>query len=348
MINFDVGQGPEQGISNLNALLAALNFWQPSTVVAVGDVVKSHSVTAKSMLYAECTSAGTSGTSEPVWGALGDTINDGTVVWTMRDLRIFKNALTIDGNSYNGSSALSLSTLMFRNKIINGNFAINQRAVSGTVVLAAGQYGHDRWKAGAGGCTYTFATVANVTTITITAGSLIQIIEGINLQSGTHILSWQGTAQGKIGAGDYGASDITGMAVGGTNLVIEFGTGTLSNVQLEQGSVATEFEQRPIGVELQLCQRYYEIISTSDGNRTDGSLGSRYCNTASSFMYVGSACYAVTKRAVPTLTYSTVTYENASNFTLLSSESGYTARCSVTAAGLYRAKGYNVYADAEL
>lgn len=33
----------------------------------------------------------------------------------------------------------------------------------------------------------------------------------------------------------------------------------ISQVQLEEGSVATPFEQRPIGLELSLCQRYYEV-----------------------------------------------------------------------------------------
>ena len=32
---------------------------------------------------------------------------------------------------------------------------------------------------------------------------------------------------------------------------------TILNIQLEEGSVATPFEQRPIGLELSLCQRYY-------------------------------------------------------------------------------------------
>jgi hypothetical protein len=34
----------------------------------------------------------------------------------------------------------------------------------------------------------------------------------------------------------------------------------IAQVQLEEGSVATDFEYRPIGEELALCQRYYEII----------------------------------------------------------------------------------------
>jgi hypothetical protein len=36
------------------------------------------------------------------------------------------------------------------------------------------------------------------------------------------------------------------------------GTFDLAQVQLEEGSVATAFEDRPFGLELQLCQRYYE------------------------------------------------------------------------------------------
>jgi hypothetical protein len=145
-----------------------------------------------------------------------------------------------------------------KNVIINGNFNINQRVVSGTVVLTAGSYGHDRWKAGASGCTYTFSTTNNITTLTISAGSLIQVVEGNNLVSDTYCLSFTGTAQGKIGAGSYGASGITGSATGGTNLNIEFNTGTLSLVQLEKNLAPTPFEHRFFNQELSLCQRYYQ------------------------------------------------------------------------------------------
>jgi hypothetical protein len=159
------------------------------------------------------------------------------------------------GVAVSGSSAPS-----FRNTLINGNFLVNQRAVSGTVTLAAGVYGHDRWKAGAAGCTYTFATVANVTTITITAGTLVQIIEGINLQSGAYTLGFNGTATARIDAGGYSLSPVSGTAVGGTNQSIECGTGTVSLVQYEPGSVRTSYENRLIGLELALCQRYCQKL----------------------------------------------------------------------------------------
>lgn len=156
------------------------------------------------------------------------------------------------------------------NAIINGNFQVNQRAVSGTVTLAAGAYGHDRWKAGASGCTYTFATSNNVTTLTISAGSLIQVIEGLNLYSGTYTLSWTGTAQGKIGAGSYSGSGVTGSVTGGTNLNIEFNTGTVSLVQFEPGVEASPFERRDYGRELMMCQRYCQVLRrTQTGGVSD-------------------------------------------------------------------------------
>jgi len=151
-----------------------------------------------------------------------------------------------------------------RNRIINGNFWINHRNVSGTVTLAAGAYGHDRWKAGAGGCTYTFSTTLNITTITISAGTLMQVIEGANLQSGAHILSWAGTAQGRVDTGAYGVTGVAGTAVGGTNQTIEFNTGTLGLVMYERGSVATSFENR-YALELALCRRFTRPVPRNVG-----------------------------------------------------------------------------------
>ena len=43
----------------------------------------------------------------------------------------------------------------------------------------------------------------------------------------------------------------------------------IGQVQLEEGSVATPFENRPIGLELSLCQRYYEVLGAGIGQAKD-------------------------------------------------------------------------------
>lgn len=163
-----------------------------------------------------------------------------------------------------------------RNKIINGAFLVNQRGyVSGTATTA-GQYTLDRWKVtGAGGIT--FSTTNNKTTVTIPSGqTLQQVIEGLNLQTGTYVMSWEGTAQGRIDGGSYGASGVvTASITGGANTTIEFNTGTVANVQVEPGTIATPFEHRLYGAELALCQRYYEggFFQTNAYVTGAGSLG---------------------------------------------------------------------------
>lgn len=165
-----------------------------------------------------------------------------------------------DGNGFTAQ-------LGTRNRIINGNFAVNQRAVSGTVTLAAGAYGHDRWKAGASGCTYTFTTSGLDTTITISAGSLQQVIAGENIEGGTYTMSWTGTAQGKINGGSFSATGVQATGViAGANLTVEFGVGSITKVQVECNGTASQFERRPYGYELQLCQRYaYAFVAPAGG-----------------------------------------------------------------------------------
>ena len=153
-----------------------------------------------------------------------------------------------------------------RNRLHNPRFSINQRTyVSGTA-LAAGAYAHDRWKAGASGCTYTFTQSQPGTTITITAGSLQQIMEAMAVEGGTYTLSWTGTAQGRINAGAYAASPVTaaGLAVN-TAITTEFNVGTLAGVQLEIGSVATPLEKPDPRYDLSNCQRFYQTASGTWG-----------------------------------------------------------------------------------
>ena len=144
-----------------------------------------------------------------------------------------------------------------RNKIINGGFNINQRVYVSGATTTAGQYTLDRWKV-TSTAGVTFSTTANKVTVNIPTGqTLQQVIEGLNLQSGNYILSWEGTAKGRIGLGAYGTSgSVIAAITGGVNTTIEFSAGTVSNVQLEAGEVATPFEHRPYSLERSLCRWY--------------------------------------------------------------------------------------------
>jgi hypothetical protein len=171
-------------------------------------------------------------------------------------------------NSITALGGLATAIGGTRNRIINGNFAINQRGVSGTIVLTAGQYGHDRWKAGASGCTYTISAAGIVT---ISAGSLMQVIEGANVEGGQYVVNnGGGSAQMRVainGAATSGAYAsgpvITSAATAGQNITVEFTTGTVGLVQLEPGTTASQFERRFIQTELALCKRYYNIVPAS-------------------------------------------------------------------------------------
>lgn len=221
--------------------------------------------------------------------------------------------MTISGDSglvYPNSSSQANALVGFKNRVIDGGFIINQRGYVSNTALSSGSYGHDRWKAGSGGCTYTFtqgSTGVN-TTITITAGTLQQVIEGCNVpEGGTYTLSWTGTATARFNSGSYAASPVTVTGItAGANTTIEFGTGTVGSVQVEAGSTASSFDYRPYGTELALCQRYF--WKTYNASVVPGAPGA---NQAGSVMiYVPATgntvrCtmpFKVNMRAAPTMT----------------------------------------------
>lgn len=84
----------------------------------------------------------------------------------------------------------------------------------------------------------------------------------------------------------------------------------IAQIQLEAGSIATPFEQRPFGTELALCQRYYE--KSYNQVETPGTISSGGC---AAYVAANSTngehsmvCFRVSKRTTPTITYySTVT-----------------------------------------
>lgn len=143
-----------------------------------------------------------------------------------------------------------------RNKLINARGDINQRAyVSGTATGAANQYTVDRWRVVTSGQNLSWTTSGNDRVFTAPAGGVEQVIESTNIDSGTYVLTWTGTATATVN----GTSVTNGGTIaltGGATATVKFSSGTFSLPQLEL-AVATPFERRPYGLELALCQRYY-------------------------------------------------------------------------------------------
>ena len=168
--------------------------------------------------------------------------------------------LASNGNNVEATSGPGGSPLSLRNKLINATFVINQRGIVPPVTAAANVYGFDRWKAGSSGATYSFTASGQINVITITAGSLQQVIESFNIPAGTYTLSWVGTSTATVNGtavANGGQVTIPGTA----NVTVAFSTGTLSLPQLEPGNVSTPFEYRSVGLELLLCQRYFYSIT---------------------------------------------------------------------------------------
>jgi hypothetical protein len=188
-------------------------------------------------------------------------------LWTMRPPSATAHLLFSLG--LNGAAAVC-----FRNRLVNGNFSINQRAApSGPTVYEPGAFIRDRWKAGPMGCTAACVTAANGdTTLFIGKGSVRQVVEGALYlpEGGAYCLSWQGDAVGRaIVSEDSPVFDatpvITPNLAPGTNIVVEFSHNpggppvSLHLAQIEPGYTPTLFERRDD--ERTRCQRYFRRIA---------------------------------------------------------------------------------------
>ena len=156
---------------------------------------------------------------------------------------------------------------------------------------------------------YTVSSANTWTQISITiagdtSGTWVGATNGIGL--GVRF----GLGSGSSFSGTAGAW-ATGNIVQPTSTVSVVGTNGatfyVTGVQLEKGSTATSFDYRPYGTELQLCQRYYEVLSynTSEG----------FC-ALSAVMPAGSNnrfqwSFKVTKRAASTVALASGSWVNA-------------------------------------
>ena len=120
---------------------------------------------------------------------------------------------------------------------------------------------------------------------------------GTNFTSGTLNTSWNTNVDANSAVGQVNLADSTSNEW------------YVTGVQLEAGTSASDFEFLPYDVNLQRCQRYYELC---DGNRVVGT------NYNSSVLYCNQLRFSVTKRASPTITIQ----NNVTTFTVFHS-SGY-------------------------
>ena len=129
-----------------------------------------------------------------------------------------------------------------KNLLINGCKRVNQRGFDGTSFVD-GEYCWDRWKA--------------------TATAMVQIVEeGFYTPDTVHTLSWEGGTPQQVTSPASGHWTIPEVPRDATN------------IQLEKGSAATEFERRPLSAEELLCYRYYYKLMVRESNY--GAAGSSY------------------------------------------------------------------------
>ncbi|PLX39068.1 MAG: hypothetical protein C0606_00545 [Hyphomicrobiales bacterium] len=154
----------------------------------------------------------------------------------------------------------------FRNYLINGDFRINQRTFAGGA-LAAGEYGHDRWRASAGGASLSVSGGV----VTLTSGAIEQVIEAPGLAGATITVSVENpTAAIAVDVDGVTGTIAAGSGRRGVTLTVPTGsTGDVTlklsvsaetmfaRAQFERGPHATPFEWRPEAIEWPLVQRYY-------------------------------------------------------------------------------------------
>jgi len=146
--------------------------------------------------------------------------------------------------------------------------------------------------------TFTISTASTWTQISTTiagdtSGTWVGATSGIGMQ----LLFNLGTGSSTLGtAGAWTAGYI--FPTGEVNILATNGaTLQITGVQLEKGSTATSFDYRPYGTELQLCQRYFEIMENA----------SMQGSADSATLFIGVYRFLIEKRSAPTLTLLTST-----------------------------------------
>ena len=119
-------------------------------------------------------------------------------------------------------------------------------------------------------------------------------VAGTGLTSGTANTVW---------AGDGSSNRATGLTVNSASSTSNYFQ--ITGVQLEANTQATPFEQRPIGVELALCQRYFQ--QSRNTNMPPSGYSPTGCSVVTAFSAYSLLGYSNTEFAVPMRAAPTIT-----------------------------------------
>lgn len=305
-------QSAAAGSASSAASSAATATSAASTATSQASAAASSATAAAGSAAAAAASAAAADASADAAAASAASVNDANLVHktgdeTIAGTKTFSSPIV-------GTTTGNLSGL--KNLVINGTFSVNQRGyTSGTATTGANQYTLDRWRIVTSGQAATFTTTGAGRTVTAPSGGIEQVIEGASIGGGTYVINWTGTASCTVN-GVSRTKGATFTLTANTNATVRFSSGTVTDVQIEPGEVATAFELRPVAVELMLCQRYFEAGS-GYGWGYAGSAGIHRC---------AYTPWKVTKRASPSVATSNVAYTNASGILaefIDASKSGY-------------------------
>jgi hypothetical protein len=236
-------------------------------------------------------------------------LNAGTAPFNAVQLDSGGKLPPIDGSQLTGiASAAGLTG--FRNRIINGDFRVDQYSAGAGVNVGTNTSGYaiDRWLCSSLGGSGNFKrkTVLGGFTVTgatgVTGLVVQQRIESLSIQdlAGQQVMlavdmsnsllttvNWSVSYPNAsdnyasvttIASGSWAVGPSTqrltelitlpSNAANGVQVIFSVGAQTsgtweINNAQLEAGTVATTFEQRPYGIEMILCMRYFEKLLTT-------------------------------------------------------------------------------------
>lgn len=167
-----------------------------------------------------------------------------------------------------------------------------------------------------GSTTVTFAANPAGQAMSVNAlHAIAQPIEQANLEAGTYVAAWTGTARARVyksgtaSLPGFAASPLVVVVDGTADYVLELYDGSFDEVQLERGTVATPYENIPLGSELATCQRYY-VRWVSQQAEHPIAVGFQVTTTYSRIVVP----LPVTMRVAPTVTYSGLEVSNNSTF----------------------------------